>query len=407
MKAIAVEIDELVSRIKADFKIQMKNDEPLSMNMLTTGKSAIDIDGQFVFSQVLIDCLLRLKCSDIDRDELISCLKVEYDGNAAELTKLDEFQKDYSSNKVLWWYTRDSFFYKILNAALRKQDTHMILLYRSYISDIHRQLQYHQSKSPVRVYRSQLMSIDELRYLEKYIGQFVSMNSFLSTSSKRPVALFYMGDKTQRIDLELVLFEIEADPQVVTTKPFADISMYSCFDVEAEVLFMLGSIFRLNNITHGDDQIWIIHMTLWSDDEHDLKQVLTAMKDQNGIGETNLHTLGKLLCDMGKLDLAEKYYTRLLNELSLNDPLVSILYSELGKIASQQNDFNKSVQLHKKSLEIKNQLPPTDIVNKGKLMRTTCMPHVKELVSIERSVNRRRKILYRDRTHLTCTLTVF
>jgi tetratricopeptide (TPR) repeat protein len=209
------------------------------------------------------------------------------------------------------------------------------------------------------------------------------MNSFLSTSSKRPVALFYMGDKTQRIDLELVLFEIEADPQVVTTKPFADISMYSCFDEEAEVLFMLGSIFRLNKITQGDDQIWIIKMTLWSDDEHNLKQVLTDMKDQNGIGETNLHTLGKLLWNMGKLDLAEKYYTRLLNELSLNDPLLTILYSELSKIASQQGDFNKSVQLHQKSLEIKNQLPATDIVNKGKLGRTIFMSHIKELVSIE------------------------
>jgi hypothetical protein len=44
VKAIVVEIDELVSRIKAEFKIQMKDDEPLSMNMLTTGKSAIDIE---------------------------------------------------------------------------------------------------------------------------------------------------------------------------------------------------------------------------------------------------------------------------------------------------------------------------------------------------------------------------
>ncbi|CAF1209362.1 unnamed protein product [Adineta steineri] len=365
VKVIVVGIDELVSRIKADFKIQMKEEEPLPMNILTTGQSAININGQFVFSQVLIDCLLRLKSNETDRYELISCLKREYEGNSSELDKLVEFEKEYTSNKALWWYTRDSFFYKILNAALRKQDTRMILLYKSFISDIYRQLQYHQSKHPVRVYRSQLMSKDELMDLEQYVGQFVSMNSFLSTSNERPIALFYMGDKTQEIDLERVLFEIEADPQVVTTKPFADISMYSCFDVESEVLFMLGSIFRLDDITLGDDQVWIIHMTLCSDDEHDLKQVLTDMKNQNGIGETNLHTLGKLLWNTGNLDLAEKYYNRLADELLPNDPMLKNLYTDLSVIASQQRDYNKSVQLHKKSLEIKVQLLPTDADKKA------------------------------------------
>jgi tetratricopeptide (TPR) repeat protein len=347
----------------------MKEEEPLSMNMLTTGKSTTEINGQFVFSQLLIDCLLRLKSNDSDRDELISYCENEYEGNRFELSNLHEFQKDYSPNKALWWYTRDSFFYRTLNAALRKQDTHMILLYRSFISDIHRQLQYHQSKYPVRVYRSQLMSFDELRDLKRYIGQFVSMNSFLSTSNKRPIALFYMGDKSQLIDMERVLFEIDANPEVITTKPFADISTYSCFADESEVLFMLGSIFRLNNITCDDDHVWIIQMTLCNDDEHDFKKVLVDMKNQNEKEETNFHTLGTLLWNMGKLDLAEKYYTRLADELSSNDPLLSILYAELSKIASQKGYYDKSIQLHEKSLEIKEHLAATDTGDKGRQRR--------------------------------------
>lgn len=361
MKAVVTEIDDLVSRINVDHKIQLKEEEPLTMNMFTKGKSTTEINGQFLFSQLLIDCLLRLKSNDTDRDELISCCKNEYKRNSHELKTLREFEEDYSSNKALWWYTRDSFFYRTLNAALRKQDTHMILLYRSFISDIYRQLQYHQYKDHVQVYRSQLMSKHELATLQQYRGQFVSMNSFLSTSNKRPIALFYMGDKTQLIDLERVLFEINADPSVATTKPFADISSYSCFADESEVLFMLGSIFRLDNITRDDDQVWIIQMTLCSDDDHDLKQVFIDMKNQSGIGETNLHSLGKLLWNMGKLDLAEKYYTRLLNELSPNSPLLHILYAELSKISSQRGDYNKSVQLHKRSLELKDQLTSTDM----------------------------------------------
>jgi tetratricopeptide (TPR) repeat protein len=214
------------------------------------------------------------------------------------------------------------------------------------------------------------------------------MNSFLSTSDKRPIALFYMGDKNQRIDLERVLFEIDADPTMATTKPFADISSYSSFADESEVLFMLGSIFRLDNITRDADQVWIIQMTLCSDSEHDLKQVLADMKNQSGIGETNFHTLGKLLWNMGKLDLAEKCYNRLLNEFPSNNPLLSTLYAELSKIASQRRDYNKSVQLHKKSLEIKEQFQQTDVINNDENNIDMCKFQKKEtIVAFKKSLN--------------------
>ncbi|CAF4873321.1 unnamed protein product [Rotaria socialis] len=39
---------------------------------------------------------------------------------------------------------------------------------------------------------------------------------------------------------------------------------------------------------------------------------------------------------MGMLDLADKYYRRFVNEISLNDPLRMTLFEELGNIASQK-----------------------------------------------------------------------
>jgi tetratricopeptide (TPR) repeat protein len=56
---------------------------------------------------------------------------------------------------------------------------------------------------------------------------------------------------------------------------------------------------------------------------------------------------------MGKLDLAEKYFKRLLNELSPNDPLILNLYEDLGEIASQTGDYDMSIQWHQKYLEVK------------------------------------------------------
>ncbi len=360
MKSVITEIDELILRITEDQKMQKKVEEPLSINIFTTstdgGKSTTELNGEFVFFQLLIDCLLRLKYTQKDKNELINLCETEYEGNHSELNNLREFKEKYLSDNVLRWYTRDTFFYKTLNAALRTQNIHMIFLFRNFISDIQRQLQYNQIKNPLQVYRSQLISTDELDGLKQNIGQFISINSFFSTSKDRKTALFFLGDTNSLIDLKLVgvLFEIDANPEMITTKPFADISEDSHFTNELEVLFMIGSIFRLKNIYYNDtDNVWIIEMNLCSDNEFDLKQVLLHMKQQIGNGETDLQTLGKILWDMGKLDLAEKYLKRLINEYPLNGHLLASLYEDLGKIASQKRDYDMSMQWYRKSLEVK------------------------------------------------------
>ncbi|CAF1152781.1 unnamed protein product [Adineta steineri] len=366
IKGIHVRMDELVSQIHEDHKNPRKIEEPVWMNMFTTisdaGKSTTGINGQFAFSQLLLDCLLRLKSNENDRNELITCCEKEYEGNQNELNHLHEFQRSYSSDNVLWWYTRESFFYKTLNAALRKQNIHMIYLYRSFIIDIQNQLENHQCQCATRVYRSQLMSIDELNYLKNSVGQYVSVNSFLSTSFEKEIANFYLGDTNHRwVGFEKVLFEIDADPKVVTTKSFADISQFSDFNEELEVLFMLGSIFHLNSIIRDDEnEIWIIHMCLCSDDEHNLKQILMDMKNEIGNGETNLCILGKVVRRMGHLDLAKKYYYRCLDELSQNDPLLLTVYKDLAKIASQQKDYEEHLRLRHILAEIKDTIQLTD-----------------------------------------------
>ncbi|CAF1281319.1 unnamed protein product [Rotaria sordida] len=368
VKAVIVELDELVARIKADHKIQKIVEQPLSINIFTTGsgagKSTGGVNGKFVFSQVLIDCLLRLKSTQADTKELIKLCKNTHEGNNFELSNLREFQKDYSPDKVLRWYTRDSFFYKTLNAVLRTENIHMIFLFRGFISDIQSQLTEHQAKNPLRVYRGQMISVDELKTLKQCRGQFISVNSFFSTSTDDEQALSFLNATDNTDNLQPVLFEIVADPKVAITKPFADISAYSEYPGESEILFMLGSIFRLNNIDYSNDnQVWVIRMTLCSEKEHDLKNVLMYMKQQLGNGETNLRTLGKVLSEMGKFDLAEQYFTRLLKELPPNDPLLGDLYEDLGKIASHTGDYDKSVQWHKKSLALKNPKALTGILN--------------------------------------------
>jgi len=54
---------------------------------------------------------------------------------------IDEFEKEYEKNKAIWWYTRASFIYGVLNKALRTMDFTILLIMGFYIQDLHRQIQ--------------------------------------------------------------------------------------------------------------------------------------------------------------------------------------------------------------------------------------------------------------------------
>jgi tetratricopeptide (TPR) repeat protein len=134
---------------------------------------------------------------------------------------------------------------------------------------------------------------------------------------------------------------------------------------------MLGSIFRINSVSSDNDQVWTVRMTLCSDEQHDLKQVLVHMQNQNGSGQTNLRTLGNVLSEMGKFDEAEYYYTRMLNQLSPHNLLLSDLYEDLGKIASHKGEYDISIRWHQKSLAIKKQSMLTDRTTSDEISNST------------------------------------
>ncbi|CAF4477491.1 unnamed protein product [Rotaria sp. Silwood2] len=203
------------------------------------------------------------------------------------------------------------------------------------------------------------------------------MNSFLSTTLERNIALRFMQSNPNLLSSDNyvpVVFEIDADPRVFgssreNNRPFAEIAGFSDHKDESEVLFMLGSMFCLNEICDdqslGDATMSMIRMTLCSDDDNDLKQLYDHMKNEYHREETNLLSLGNVLRKMGKFDLAEKYYRRLLSELPSNYPSFSRLYHNLGMVADDKGDYDTSLEWYQKSLEILVRTRPSDHVGIG------------------------------------------
>ncbi len=357
-----VRLDELIHKIQADQnqRQQHRADETLAISIFKSSvhsqeQSSTGLNGQLIHSQLLIECLIRMKSSSSlnERQELIAFCKQQYKNNPAELQIVKEFERNYSSDRSLWWYTRQSFLYRLLNKALRVQNIDLLYLFRFFIRDLGQELEKNKCSSPVHVYRAQQMSKEEIEILQKSIGEYISMNSFLSTSVDRQQAQSFLFSTDASDDVEQVFFKIDADPRLENIKPFSNITPLSYFPNEDEVLFMIGSIFRLIEVKCDSYGIWNIRMVLCSVTDHQLQSLYQHMKNQLGTKATDLYNFGGVLREMGNLDDAQKYYHRYLDQLPDDHPGRSACYHALGRVTNEKGDYDSSLKWFNKSLEIK------------------------------------------------------
>ena len=357
-----VQLNELITQLHSDQiehnQIYSTKNELLAFSVFNTNtatheQSTTGLNGQFLHSQLLIECLIRMNPTTVDKNQLISLCKVQYKRDHIELKNICEFEQDYSPDSALRWYTRPSFLYQLLNKALRTQNIDLLFLFRFFIRDLSKQLEQYRCLSQVQTFRGQFMANDEFKMLRDAVGQFISINSFFSTTFDRNVALFFLGESNAPDGLQRVLFEIDADPCQDGIKPFASISSMSHCPGEEEVLMMIGSVFRLIDIHFNEHGLWIVRMRLCSDKDHDLKSISDHMKEQLfGIKEINLGQFGNVLRSMGKFDDAEKYYLRLLEELPHNHQDIASCYWGLGIVASNKGHYVRSLKWHKRAFNI-------------------------------------------------------
>ncbi|CAF1065387.1 unnamed protein product [Rotaria sordida] len=354
VKGVLIRLNELIEQIEKDYIQQQhdKIDEPLSIKIFDEKQISTDLYEQFFHDQLLIDCLIRMNSSSNDKEELIALCQQYYKKDNIQLMIVQEFENNYSSEKALWWYTRYSFLSRLLNKAFLTQNIDLLFLFRFFIHDIGCQLGKDRCLSPVRVYRSQLMSKENLQMLQNSVGKFISINSFLSANMNYENTRSSLDFAKSLNDIERVFFEIQANPQLHNIKPFNNIQSHSYFQNTNEILFMVGSIFRIDGIKYPDDHICNVQMTLCSVDEQELKPLLEHMKRDLGIGKTNLIQFSNVLRQMRKLDNSEKYCRRYLNQLPNGHPDIPNCYHTFAMIAESKKNFMLSLKWYKKSLKI-------------------------------------------------------
>ncbi|CAF1096751.1 unnamed protein product [Rotaria sordida] len=353
--------NELYSKLLSNVKLEIRNFLPISiLNENAQQRCLRDLSKEsvsFMWFQLLIKILINMEHADSAINEMINLCRKQYKNNEKVLNQIEEFSINYDKDHATEWYSKDIFLFRLLNRALRTENFDVIYKFRSFIADLHHHLErlYRECSETISiVYRGAQMSIQELKTLEDNLNGLISINTFFSTSKSSSVASRFGIDGTQ--DKPTVIFTISIDDHI-HDQPYARIENSSNFNHEEEILFSIGTIFRIENVEQMNDTVWSVELKLYNRDNLELKQLMISFEEE--IGKTpTLFNLGQIFSYMGDNDRAEKYYRILLEQLPPNDGSMSIVYTNTGDTYLNRGDYHTASEYYEQALSIASNLEP-------------------------------------------------
>ena len=312
---------------------------------------------------LLVDVILRMPDKSTSRSEMINECRLCYGNDLIEQDKIRDFEENYSANEAISWYTRDSFLFRTLNKALRTENIDIIYKFRFFLTDLLNQLKLLQSEflelldeMILTVYRGASISVNELESLQRNIGGLISFNTFLSTSLDKDVALLFAGQGDGRPTRESVLFQIKIHVQE-NLKPFANIKEKSFMKHEDEILFSLGTVFRIESVESFNADVWLVNLILSGDEDQQLQNLRKYFQDKLD-RTSSIHDLGDFLYKIGDYNRAESYYRMLLNKYPSNHRDLVMVYCNMGVLQHcKDNELEASNYFTTALLLISNSLP--------------------------------------------------
>ena len=340
---------------------------------------------------LFLRALFELPPPSNNKEKFVNECKLFYKDNESVLKAIDEFNETYEADHAIWWYTREGFLYRLLNRALRQQYQDAIILFHFFIVDLYNVLnsEYERQVDDIDekgiMYRGQLMKKSELTVLTEKTEYAMLVNSFLSTTFDREVALIFAGAQSTALDdpIQSVLFEISVEHIDAwgKEKVFADIKNMSFNQDEGEVLFTPGVTLIQREVLYSEEQqIWIVRV--------DIQPLNVALRldieQQLMILELELHIL--MMENEGKVNhtpdivftnkinqyivpviqqitkesqnLSDRFLFRILrNEQSQffyipsNHTIYSTLHDCLGTICREKKDLNGALEHYTKATE--------------------------------------------------------
>jgi hypothetical protein len=295
---------------------------------------------EFLWFLLLKNALMRLPINTSPKTEMINQCRSYYRNNSKQLEDIAEFEKTYHSSDAIYWYSRSLFVSHLVNKALRTEDMDLLYLFRFFIIDLSQNLRLLAAAQSsihneiLHLKRGLTLSNDEIDEILSNIGNYISPNGFMSASRCSEVANIFGTN---------VIFEIEVDTRLNIC---ANIEKLSAFPDEREVLFDLGSVFRIDDV-YFDKEIkrWLVKITAIPDGEQFTENVLQL----NNIDRPEIF-FGELIYLTGHYDQAYRYLSRLKQE-HLREKSMPINQEQFLKMKTKCNQYIRKISDNKQLIE--------------------------------------------------------
>ena len=293
----------------------------------------------FLLFQTLNRILTKLKCNyDSAVKEMFRVCRIQYKNNETEVTKIDAFAKTYKDSNPIQLYTLDSFLFRLVGRAFRSEDFEFIFKFHPFIFDLHKKLDDLHNEQQILskllpLYRGKKICPTAVQQLKDNIGGYITMNGFLSTTRSREIALEVFADVQQNrplSDHESALFELNIEETTINEK-YADISKDSQFPEEQEVLFSVGSVWKIISVDNIDKSYWEVKLSACKDAGQDLIQCYRDLSD-----DSILLMFGEILQALGEDLKAERFYEKMTKEQNLEDEMRLVFYYKIAMINMKQ-----------------------------------------------------------------------
>ncbi|CAF1397331.1 unnamed protein product [Rotaria sordida] len=285
--------------------------------------------------------LARLSVQEID-ETLLKFTEL-YSNDATAKREIIQFHENYSSDNPIWWYTRGTFIYRLLNRSLGTINVDNIFDFRFYIVDLYHHLaalHRDQSIAPrtnkiVARYwnRPDFISLNDL---SRNVGGLVSFNSFLSTTTSLQHQCY--PDSKDDILIEIVNIDVGKE----TAMPFANVAPSSVTADDREILFSWYTPFVVQSVEQSESSYSSVKLQLITKEK--LKETLTEIV-RPFIGTLcdpeRLLGIGRELESNDDNQKAIAYYKKLFKIVLSNDQYHIIdIYEQLDQLYKEFNADN-------------------------------------------------------------------
>jgi len=377
---IFTDLDQLFIQIRHDFKTDMKNHQ----SSLSDGRipsiyqesrlsSALNWSlwnptenensfrywkkesPEFFLTQMLSQVLVEKKCDLNDAlDKMVATCRNHYINYPNEVSKIDQFAQDYRPERAIVHYTEDSFLFRLVGKAFRSEDLNNIHIFHLYIFDLNGELMKHKQsceskQKSLRLYRGKKLHGAVLEKLIDNVGGMISINGFLSTTRSLNIAKTYFAGADQyRHEYRSVIFEYCFDEENII-RAYADISEISQFPSEEEVLFSIGSVWRIDSIEKDpkSESVWIVKLSTCCEVDLKIKKCFRELQQAPAI-----IMIGNILYELGALTEAENFYLKAINDGSIDNETRYILYINIATINMKQEKYYQASKFFSEAEQI-------------------------------------------------------